>query len=58
MTQNVDFILELLQENGMVTDSQVAEGWKKVADAENENKQLNIIDALQELGYLNEEELL
>ena len=58
MAQNVDFILELLQENGMVTDEQVSEGWKRVADAENENRQLNIIEALQELEYLNEDELL
>ncbi|MBO5725150.1 MAG: hypothetical protein J6S58_10015, partial [Lentisphaeria bacterium] len=58
MAQNVDFILELLLENGMVTDDQISEGWKKVADTENENRQISIIEALQELGYLDENELL
>lgn len=55
MAQNCDFILELLLENGMITDGQVSEGWKKVAETDG---RLNIIQALQELKYVNELELL
>ena len=55
MAQNCDFILELLQENGMVTEEQISEGWKKVAETDG---RLNIIQALQELKYVDELELL
>jgi len=55
MAQNCDFILELLQENGMVTEEQISEGWKKVAETDG---RLNIIQALQELKYVDEFELL
>ena len=55
MAQNFDFILELLVENGMVTDDQVSEGWQKVAESEGT---LNIIQALEELGHVNPDELL
>ena len=55
MAQNTDFILELLQENGMVTEEQVSEGWKKVAEKDG---QINIIDALKELKYVDELEMI
>ena len=55
MAQNTDFILELLQENGMVTEEQVSEGWKKVAE---QDGQINIIDALKQLKYVDEFEMI
>ena len=55
MAQNFDFILELLLENGMVTDEQVSEGWQKVAESEGSQ---NIIQALQALGYVDPNEML
>jgi len=55
MAQNSDFILELLQENGMVTDEQVSEGWQKVAESDGS---VNIIQALEELGYVDPNEKL
>ncbi len=55
MAQNSEFILELLQENGMVTDEQVSEGWKKVAESDGA---LNIIQALEQLGYVDPNEKL
>ena len=55
MAQNTDFILELLQENGMVTEEQVSEGWKRVAEKDG---QINIIDALKELKYVDELEMI
>ncbi|MBQ9336340.1 MAG: Flp pilus assembly complex ATPase component TadA [Lentisphaeria bacterium] len=55
MAQNNEFILELMLENGMVTDEQVSEGWQKVADSEGT---LNIIQALEDLKYVDPTELL
>ena len=55
MTEDSDYILELVKENHMVTDDQIAEGWAKVASSSSE---LNIIDALKQLGYLEEDKLL
>ncbi len=55
MTEDSDYILELIKENHMVTDDQIAEGWAKVASSSSE---LNIIDALKQLGYLEEGRLL
>ena len=55
MAQNNDFILELMLENGMVTDEQVSEGWQKVAESEGS---LNIIQALEDLKYVDPGELL
>ena len=55
MAQNYEFILELLLENGMVTEEQVSEGWEKVAASEGS---LNIIQALQELKYVDPNEML
>ena len=55
MAQNYEFILELLRENGMVTDEQISEGWEKVAASEG---QQNIIQVLEELNYVDKNELL
>ena len=55
MAQNYEFILELLRENGMVTEEQVSEGWEKVAASEGSQ---NIIQALQELKYVDPNEML
>jgi len=55
VTEDSDYILELIKENHMVTDDQIAEGWAKVASSSSE---LNIIDALKQLGYLEEGRLL
>ncbi len=55
MTEDSDYILELIRENNLATDDQIAEGWAKVASASSE---LNIIDALKQLGYLDEMQLL
>lgn len=55
MTEDSDYILELIKENHMVTNDQIAEGWAKVASSSSE---LNIIDALKRLGYLEEGKLL
>ena len=50
-----DYVLELLQENGFVTKEQVDEGWKKVADSDGE---LDILDALKSLRYVDEQEII
>ena len=55
MAQNYDFILELLLENGMVTEDQVSQGWEKVAASEG---QQNIIQALEELKFVDKNEML
>ena len=52
--QNSDYVLELLQENGLVTQEQISEGWALVADKDG---QFSIIDALIQLKYLDEEEM-
>jgi len=55
MTQNADFILELLMENGLLDQEQVDEGWEKVAAS---SGKLDIIDALKELDYIDEKEMM
>jgi general secretion pathway protein E/type IV pilus assembly protein PilB len=55
VTKNTQFILETLQENGMVTDAQVNEAWEKVAQS---GGKLDVIDSLKELKYLDGNELL
>ena len=55
MAQNYEFILELLRENGMVTEEQISEGWEKVAASEG---QQNIIQVLEEPNYVDKNELL
>ena len=55
MSENADYILELLQEFGMLDQDMIDEGWEKVAETDGK---LDIIDALKELKYVNEEEML
>ncbi|MDD5697007.1 MAG: ATPase, T2SS/T4P/T4SS family [Victivallaceae bacterium] len=55
MARDSNYILELLKEYGMVTDEQVAQGWKEVAGSEGK---LDIIDALKILGFIDEDQLL
>lgn len=55
MAENSDYILELLTEYGMVTPEQVDEGWQKVSDSDG---RLDIIEALQELKYVDRDELM
>ena len=50
-----DYVLELLQENGFVSKEQIDEGWKKVADSDGE---LDILDALKALRYVDEQEII
>ncbi len=54
MADNSDFVLELLTEYGMITEEQVDEGWEKVSGSDGT---LDIIDALKELNYANEDEI-
>ena len=53
--QNSGYVLELLQENGLITQDQISEGWGLVAEKDG---QFGIIDALLQLNYLNEEEMV
>jgi len=53
--ENTDYLLELLTEYGMVTEEQIEEGWKKVGDS---GGKLDIIEALKELGHLDEYEMM
>ena len=55
MAENSDYSLELLTEYGMVTPEQVDEGWQKVSDSDG---RLDIIEALQELKYVDRDELM
>ena len=55
MAQNTDFILELLTEHGLLDQTQIDEGWERVANSEGK---LDILEALQELEYVEENELL
>lgn len=55
MTDNCDYILELLTESGFVTPEQVKEGWKKVADTDG---RLDIIEALKDLSYVTDADIL
>ncbi|MBR2364965.1 MAG: Flp pilus assembly complex ATPase component TadA [Lentisphaeria bacterium] len=53
--QNNEYVLELLIENGLLSNDQLPEGWDLV---EKSNGQLGIIDALIQLNYINEEEMI
>ena len=55
MAQNADYILELLCDHGMLDQEQIDEGWEKVA---NSNGQLDILDALKNLGYIDDNETM
>ena len=53
--QNSEYVIELLIENGLLTNEQLPEGWDLV---EKSNGQMGILDALIHLGYVNEEEMI
>ena len=55
MAQNADYILELLTDNGLLDSEQIDEGWEKVSASDGK---LDIIDALKELEYIDENEML
>jgi general secretion pathway protein E/type IV pilus assembly protein PilB len=55
VAQNTEFILELLTDYGMIDPAQVEAGWEKVSQS---NGKLDIIDALKELKFIDEKELL
>jgi len=55
MSQNTDFILELLTEHGLLDQEQIDEGWEKVAAS---GGKLDIMDALKELDYIDENEMM
>ena len=55
MAENSDYILELLTEYGMVSAEQIEEGWSKVAASDG---RLDIVDALLELHYIDESEVM
>lgn len=50
-----DYVLELLQENGMISQEQIDEGWSKVAESDGE---LDILDALKSLGIISDDEVM
>ncbi len=53
MAENSDYILELLQEKGVVSREQVDDGWRIVEES---NGEKDILDALKESGALSEEQ--
>jgi general secretion pathway protein E/type IV pilus assembly protein PilB len=55
VTENADYILELLTEYGMVGEEQVEAGWKRVEDSAGE---LDIIDALLDLGLVDKDQMM
>ena len=55
MAENSDYILELLQDYGMLSREQVDEGWQKVSESDG---RLDILDALKELKYVDDHEVM
>ena len=55
MAEKSDYILELLLEYGLISQEQADEGWDKVGKSEG---RLDILDALKELGYVHEHDIL
>ena len=55
MAKNSEYTLELLVESGMLAQEQIDQGWQKVADS---GGKLDILDALKELKFIDEKELL
>jgi len=55
VAENSDYILELLQEYGMLTREQVDEGWQKVSESDG---RMDILDALKELKYVDDHEVM
>jgi len=55
VAENSDYILELLQEYGMLSREQVDEGWQKVSESDG---RMDILDALKELKYVDDHEVM
>ena len=55
MAQNSEYVLEILQENGLLDQDQIDEGWEKVAVT---GGTMDILDALKELKYIDENEMM
>ncbi len=55
MAEKSDYILELLLEYGLISQDQADEGWAKVGESEGT---LDILDALKEMGYVHEHDIL
>ena len=55
MAQNVEYVLDLLKENGLLDQAQIDEGWEKVAVT---GGTMDIMDALRELDYVDEDEMM
>lgn len=55
MIENSDYILELLQEYGMVSEEQISAAWDKVTETDGA---LNVVEALIENGALSKDELM
>ena len=53
--ENTEYLLELLLENKVINNKQLEEAWNTVS---NSNGQLNIIDGLKELKYVNDDKIL
>lgn len=54
MSKNKQYVLELLQEFGMVSEEQIKEARKKSADSQGK---LDVIESLKALGYVQDSEL-
>ena len=54
MSANSDYVLELLTEFGMIDQSQIDEAWEEVSKS---NGNMDVIDALKALNYVDEVEL-
>lgn len=55
MFENSDYILELLAENGMITQEQIDAGWQKVSETDGA---LDIVEALIDLEYVSKDEVM
>ncbi|MFA6566640.1 MAG: type II secretion system ATPase GspE [Victivallales bacterium] len=55
MAKSSEYTLELLVESGMLSQEQIDQGWQKVADS---GGKLDILDALKEMKFVDEKELL
>ena len=55
MAEKSDYILELLLEYGLISQDQADEAWAKVGESEGT---LDILDALKEMGYVHEHDIL
>ncbi len=55
MAENSEFVLELLQEFGMISEEQIDVAWEKVSTSDGS---MDVIDALTDMGVVSEDELM